>query len=812
MRGIPALGSSSCRSLLIILTLAAIPIAALRSSIVSAQCSQDRIPGPAGSVSARAGAAVAISGAVAAIGIPGADGAGADAGGVAILREAAADGAWVVEALQLPAGIAPGDAFGSSVAVSGGIAAIGAPGNDAVAPGAGNVRLLQYAPSMGVWEPAQTLSASDAQTGDEYGHAVALRGDTILIGAWQEDSGGAEAGAAYIHRVDPVTGFWLEEQKIVPADLAPGDRFGASVALEVGVAVIGAVGPGFGAGALYVYRYDPLTEAWAFEQKILPADLAILDQFAHSVSTSGERILAGAWRDDDQGPDSGSAYVFARDPGTGLWSQEAKLVAPDGASGDRFGFAVSLSGDLAIVGASGDDPEGAASGSAYLFARDPVGGWAFVEKLADEPEGLPGDRFGEAVAISGARAIAGAPEHDGTLPDTGAARLFIVGGEDCNGSGEPDLCDLLAGTSADLNGNGVPDECDFVAPVADLVCMRVGDDVEIAWTNPEAYDNVLVSIDGLPPLQLPGVSTSTLVVALGLGFHAFEVTAVTNQVLSAGSSCVVALAPAAVSGLSCSAGDPCALEALLSWGPVDPGATSIEIELAGLPTASVPASESGTAATVPGAGTWQFCVATRVDDIDPDTGELVAILSAPVCCTVTVVDVPEVPVSGLVCSVDLLACTAELAWSIESQYSQIALTIGGETALILDGTSESATIPLPGTERYEVCLVATTICGVSTPPVCCEVSCGADFRRGDANADGYFDIGDPIKVLSYLFSGGSMSCVSAADANADSLVDVSDVIQVLDTLFSQGPPLPHPYPGCGNAASPLGCESFAACP
>lgn len=795
------------------LAIAASAVIALASPVpAGAQCTQDRLPGPGGSISARAGAAVALSGPVAVIGIPGSDSAGADAGSAIIHRESTDQSGWPVEQVLLPGGLVAGDAFGAAVSVSGGVAAVGAPGSDAGGLSAGNVRVYQHLSRSEIWVLDQTLVASDAEAGDELGRAVAVRGDVVIAGAWQEDSGGADTGAAYIYRVNPITGFWLEEQKIVPSDGGPGDRFGASVALENGVAVIGSVGPGFGAGALYVYRYDPLTGQWAFEQKILPADLAILDQFAHSASVSGERILSGSWRDDDLGPDSGSAYVFLRAPGSGTWTQEAKLLAPDGAAGDRFGFSVSLSGDLALVGATGDDPEGVASGSAYLFARDPVAGWGFVAKLADEPEGLPGDRFGEAVAVSGARALVGAPEHDGALPDAGASRVFVVAGDDCNGSGDPDLCDLLAGTSVDLNGNGVPDECDFVAPVADLACVRVGDDVEVSWTNPEAYDNVLVSIDGLPALQFPGGTTSTLFGAPGLGFHSFDVTAVTNQVLSASERCVIALAPDPVSGLTCEAGAPCTFEAILGWDPPDPGASSIEIVLGGLPAASLPAGAAGAVVGTPGEGTWQVCVATRLDDIDPDTGQLAPILSAPVCCSVTVIDVPELPIEELVCTVDFVGCFAELSWTNASLYSQIALLLDGETALILDGSSTSALVPLPGTLPVEVCLVATTICGIATPPRCCEVSCGADFRRGDANADGFFDIGDPIKILNYLFTSGTIPCASAADANADAFVDVSDVIGVLDTLFSQGPPLPPPYPGCGNAASPLGCDSFPPCP
>ncbi len=777
-----------------------------------AQCSHDRIEDPNGATNDRLGAAVSISGPVAVIGIPGSDDAAVNAGAAVIHRENSTSTAWPIEQFLLPTGLASGDRFGTSVSVSGGIALIGAPGSDGAAVDTGNARISQYLPQVGLWSTSQTLVASDAEAGDQYGQAVAVRGNVALVGAWQEDEAGSEAGAAYLHRQDPGTGFWFQEQKLVAFDGGPGDRFGASVALSSDLAVVGAIGPGFGAGALYVYRYDPGTSQWTLEEKILPTDLSLLDQFAASIAISGDRILAGAWRDDDQGPDSGSAYVFHFDAGSGTWPQEAKLHAPDGSAGDRFGFSVSLSGDDALIGASGDDPEGAASGSSYLFRRDQISGWTFVEKLVDEPEGAPGDRFGEAVAISGPRAIVGAPEHDGIAPEAGVARVFVTSGEDCNENGAPDLCDLLTGTSLDGNGNGVPDECDFVPPVSGLLCERVGDDIVIEWTSGAVYDNVFVSIDGAAALQLPTGTTSYTLLAPPLGFHSFDVTGVTNQVPSATVRCVVALAAEPLTGLSCSAGDPCLFEAILGWDPADPEAASIEISIDGAPAGSLATGSLGATVNAAGPGTYEVCARTRIDDVDPDSGLLESILSDPACCTVTIIDVPALSVSGVTCTVDPTTCTASLSWTNASSYQQIELTVDGVTALIFDGSSTSGAIPLSGTDLIELCLVATTICGVSTTPVCCTVSCGVNFVRGDSNADGFFDIGDPVTILNYLFNSGQILCLAAADGNDDSLIDVSDVIFALDSLFTQGPPPPPPYPTCGTAVSPLGCVSYPPCP
>jgi hypothetical protein len=88
------------------------------------------------------------------------------------------------------------------------------------------------------------------------------------------------------------------------------------------------------------------------------------------------------------------------------------------------------------------------------------------------------------------------------------------------------------------------------------------------------------------------------------------------------------------------------------------------------------------------------------------------------------------------------------------------------------------------------------------------------FVRADANADGANDIGDPITMLGFLFSGVTVPCLRALDANDDEAVDISDAVYTLGALFSGGPPPNAPYPGCGGdpTPGPLGCGSFPPCP
>ncbi len=111
--------------------------------------------------------------------------------------------------------------------------------------------------------------------------------------------------------------------------------------------------------------------------KLTAADGTASDNFGFGVAISGDTAVIGADDDDDAATNSGSAYVFTRS-GTS-WSQQAKLTAVDGQAGDFFGAGVAVSGDTALVGATGDDDKGVDSGSAYVFAPDPI--IAAIEEL-----------------------------------------------------------------------------------------------------------------------------------------------------------------------------------------------------------------------------------------------------------------------------------------------------------------------------------------------------------------------------------------------------------------------------------------------
>ncbi len=179
------------------------------------------------------------------------------------------------------------------------------------------------------------------------------------------------------------------------------DGYGISLSISGDHALIAAPYDDSDSGSAYVYERDD-SGAWREVAKLVASDGAPEDYFGGSVSLEPDRALIGAYGDDDE---RGSAYVFERDS-SGAWTEAAKLVASDGAPEDYFGRSVALSGDRAIAGAPGDGDLGMFAGSAYVFERDADGRWIEVAKLFAS-DGAAGDSFGSDVSLSGDFALVG---------------------------------------------------------------------------------------------------------------------------------------------------------------------------------------------------------------------------------------------------------------------------------------------------------------------------------------------------------------------------------------------------------------------
>jgi hypothetical protein len=300
-----------------------------------------------------------------------------------------------------------GAMFGSCVAISGSMVVVGAPLDDDNGYASGAAYLFNAGTGQFVFK----LLPSDGLTLARFGSSVAISGTTVVIGAPTDDVNGSASGSAYVF--DATTGQQLD--KLVPNDAAAGDLFGISIAIAGSVAVIGAErddDKGVDSGS--VYLFDVTTGLQS--NKLLASDGAAIDLFGHSVAISASIIVVGVFGDDDNGVDSGSALVFDASTGAELF----KLLPSDGAAGDQFGFSVAVDGSDALVGAFQADDNGGESGSAYLF--DANTGQMDLELLPSD--GVAGDYFGFSVALSGGLALVGSM-HDGDLgPESGSAYLF----------------------------------------------------------------------------------------------------------------------------------------------------------------------------------------------------------------------------------------------------------------------------------------------------------------------------------------------------------------------------------------------------
>jgi hypothetical protein len=368
------------------------------------------------------GYSVAVSDNTAVIGAPAADDSGPGSGAAYVFSRDIG-GPWVEQAKLLASDGAAFDLFGWSVAVSGDTAVIGALSAADTGPGSGAAYVFTR-DAGGTWTEQAKLLASDGTADDPFGRSVAVSGDTAVIAAQSADDRGPGSGAAYVFTRN-AGGTWAEQVKLLASDGAADDAFGVSVAVSGETAVIGAIGTddkGPNSGAAYVFT-RVAGGPWTEQAKLLPSDGTAGDRFGFSVAVSGETAVIGApFRDGDTGPDSGAAYVFTGDAG-GTWTEQAKLLASDRAARDQFGWSVAVFGGTAVIGAPlGGDDTFPNPGAAYVFTRDVGGTWSERAKLLAS-DGATGDRFGFSAAVSGETAVIGAPLVDGEI---GAAYLFSL--------------------------------------------------------------------------------------------------------------------------------------------------------------------------------------------------------------------------------------------------------------------------------------------------------------------------------------------------------------------------------------------------
>ena len=366
------------KTLLLTLTICAAASLSI-SQPAYAQISEFKITAADGAERDNFGGSVSISGDYAVLGAPFDDDNGLSSGSAYVFKRTGTN--WTEEVKLLPSDGAAGDNFGFSVSISGGYVVVGAFGDDDKGSKSGSAYVFKRSGTS--WVEEAKITASDGAPDDQFGGSVSISGDSVaVVGAWSDDDKGSKSGSAYVFKRAGTS--WAQEAKLLSSDGAAGDHFGFLVSISGDYAVVGASSNddnGPESGSAYVFKRTGTS--WAQEAKLLPSDGAAEDHFGASVSIPGGYVVVGAWLDDDNGTDAGSAYLFKRS-GTN-WTQEAKLLPSDGAVGDNFGWSASISGDYAVVGAWGDDDKGDRSGSAYVYTSFiPVG-------VENERAGLPAE-------------------------------------------------------------------------------------------------------------------------------------------------------------------------------------------------------------------------------------------------------------------------------------------------------------------------------------------------------------------------------------------------------------------------------------
>jgi len=407
---------------------------------------------------APAGSAIAIDGDVAVLGVPGHDGSclgqnETDCGAAYVFRRTGTT--WVEEA-KLVAPSPQGSArFGWSVAIDGGTIVVGAQ-DETLCQGCGSVgAIFVFELVNETWEFVQRVPSPVLSAHLHFGHTVAVSGDLI--------ASGTDASA-----IDTVFTFrrtaqgWLSAEAINPPPSSLEARdFGESLALEDGRMLVGSpladLPSRNDAGMVFAYRFK--FPVWILESTLFSPEPASGEQFGIAVALSGNLALVGVPFTavgciPGENCQSGAAHVFERKGQT--WTHLQQLQAPQPETNDWFASAVAIDGETIAVGSWRDDvacPQNPNCNSGSVFLFErPTSIWTLTEIITPSVSGA-GDQFGQSVANSGNLTLVGSQNQ-------GSAYVFATG-NDCNGNDVPDLCDLADGVSLDCNANELPDECEL---------------------------------------------------------------------------------------------------------------------------------------------------------------------------------------------------------------------------------------------------------------------------------------------------------------------------------------------------------------
>jgi hypothetical protein len=323
------------------------------------------------------GISVDISGDYAVVGAGSEDGAGTDLGAVYVFYrdQGGADNWGQIKKITAGDG-EDGDGFGFAVALDGDVLIVGADGADGSGINQGTAYIF-YRDRNGIdnWGQVAKVFSSQPADDNQFGFAVAVGGGVAAVGSPGEDGEGIECGVVYFFSRDQ-SGIdaWGLTASFSPSDTPDQTWLGTALATDGVTAVIGSPwddGAGTSRGAVHVLGRDQGGPGnWGEVKKLFASDPGDGALFGYSVAFDGDYILAGAGWAKGGGTERGQAYLFARNEGgPDSWGEVQRMRATDGANEDWFGTSVDIDGLYLLVGASGEDGAGTDRGAAYVYKK-----------------------------------------------------------------------------------------------------------------------------------------------------------------------------------------------------------------------------------------------------------------------------------------------------------------------------------------------------------------------------------------------------------------------------------------------------------
>ena len=307
--------------------------------------------------------------------------------------------------------------FGLAVAVEGDTAVVGSPSR-----GSGVGAAIIYKKTGSTWNQTQTVFPVPFAPGTAFGMSVAIVGGEIFVGS---------PGTASVYHYRP-NGATYETSSVIriPSGFLAGSGFGQSIAVDASRLVVGAPDVNVGQGLVFVYKRT--ANSFSVEAVVRPTEQRLRENFGFAVALDGDTILASSPYRIVSGIKAGVAFAFARS-GTN-WSQQRKFAGDGGFDGDGFGISLALKGDLALFGAPTSEAPKKGIGAAYVFERSGTN-WRQLNRV-EPKQHSDASRFGISVAFDPRGILVGDTKHanseGNSVGSIGAVFIFERNGNSGN--------------------------------------------------------------------------------------------------------------------------------------------------------------------------------------------------------------------------------------------------------------------------------------------------------------------------------------------------------------------------------------------